>query len=148
MVQWIARILWIVPAMLLFLAVNQVKVAWDLKSTWDSGQSAIAEVLSFESSNRADVTYGYLDLRVELATGQVITREKMSLPQVMWTRVQGRDSLAVRVSPEAAQPIVIDRLMPGHWLIAAAQVGISLAGAILFVVGLLAWNVQLRRKRA
>ena len=147
MARWIARVLWVLPVLLLGLAANQAKVAIDLKTTWEQGEPAIAEVLAFESKNRADVTYGYLNLRVGLESGQVLTQEKMSLPQVFWNHVEGRDSLAVRVLTDAAQPIVIDRLMPGHWLIAAAQVGISFLGAMLIGVGAWAWNVQLRRRR-
>lgn len=144
MASWIARVLWVVPALLLGLAANQAKVAIDLKETWENGEPATAEVLAFESKNRADVTYGYLDLRVILTSGQEIKREKLSLPQVFWNRVEGRDSLAVRVLTDAPQPVVIDRLMPGHWLIAAAQVGISFLGAVLVALGAWTWNRQLR----
>ncbi len=146
MVRFVARVLWIVPVILVVLAINQAMVAWHLRATWDRGQPAMAKVLNFESTNRADVTYGYVDLRVELAGGETITRERMSLPQVMWSRVRGLDSLAVRVRPGAAQEIVIDRLMPGHWLIAASQFGISLLGALLFLTGAWFWNRHLRQK--
>lgn len=144
MVRIVARTLWVLPVLLVLLALNQAKVAWELRATWERGQPAMAEVLHFEGSNRADVTYGYVDLRVELDEGGTITREKISLPQVMWSRVKDQDSLAVHVRPGSTQEVVIDSLMPGHWLIAASQVGISLVGAVLFLAGVWWWNCQLR----
>ena len=144
MIVWIGRLLWIMPAGLVALAANQAKVAIDLKATWETGQPAVAEVLAFETRNRADVTYGYLDLRVELGNGKVLTQEKMSLPQVFWKRIDDADSLAVRVAPGEPQPVVVDLLMPGHWLIAAAQVGICFLGALMSIAGLWAWHRQMR----
>ena len=146
MVRFAARALWVVPVLLVMLAFNQAFVAAELRATWKRGQPAMAKVLNFETTNRADVTYGYVDLKVELDDGRAITQNQMSLPQVMWSRVKDRDSLAVRVRPGAAQEIIIERLMPGHWLIAASQVGISFLGAVLFAAWAWVWNRQLRRK--
>lgn len=148
MVRVIARILWVLPILLLLLAVDQALVATQLKATWEHGDPAQAEVITYEHSNRADVTYGYVSLRVPLADGSVLTKEKMSLPHSLLPRVKGEQSLAVRVRPGAAQEVVIDRLMPAHWLIAASQVGISLFGAVIFWVGVSWWNTLLRKERA
>ena len=144
MEKGIARALWIVPPLLLGLSVHQAKVSRDLKSTWVLGQPAMAQVLAFESRDRADVTYGYLDLQVELVSGEVLRRERLSLPQVFWHRVRGQDSLEVRVMVDAPQPVVIARLMPAHWLVAAAQSGACLMGALLVLAAAWAWNKALR----
>ena len=148
MVRVIARILWVLPILLLLLAVNQGLVATQLKATWEHGDPAYAEVITYEHSNRADVTYGYVSLRVPLADGSVLTKEKMSLPHSLLPRVKGEQTLAVRVRSGAAQEVVIDRLMPAHWLIAASQVGISLLGAVIIWVGVYWWNTLLRKERA
>ena len=145
-VRIVARVLWILPALWFFLTVDQVKVALDLKATWEAGTPATAEVVTFENSNRADVTYGYVSLRVPLADGQVLMKEKMSLPQSLLPRLQGQETLAVRVRLGAAQEVVIAQLMPAHWLIAASQAGISLLGAILFFTGVFWWNRYLKKK--
>ena len=144
MEKGIARALWIVPLLLLGLSVHQAKVSRDLKSTWVHGQPAMAQVMAFESRDRADVTYGYVDLRVELESGEELRRERLSLPQVFWHRVRGRDSLEVRVMADAPQPVVITRLMPAHWLVAAAQSGACVIGALLFLAAAWAWNADLR----
>lgn len=146
MEKWVARALWVIPALLLGLALNQAKVSRDLKATWTHGQPAVAQVLSFESTDRADVTYGYVDLQVEFESGQVLRRDRLSLPQVFWQRVRNRDSLEVRVRLDAPQPVVIASLMPAHWLLAAAQSGACMIAAILALAGTWAWNRHLRRK--
>lgn len=147
MVRVIAKIIWAVPVLLSFLAVNQWLVANQLRSTWEQGTSAVATVEGFDYTNRADVTYGYIHLRVILANDQVLEHPKMSLPQSLWSRVKEQDSLRVRVRPGSAQEIVIDRLMPAHWLIAASQAGMSLMGALLSAMLSFFWNRSLRRSK-
>lgn len=148
MVQVIARFFWFVPLVLAGLAVNQGYVAMQLRKTWNTGESAIAMVEEFDVTNRADVTYGYINLRVLLPDGQIIERQKMSLPQSLWSRVKGQDSLHVHLRPGASQEIVIDRLMPAHWLIAASQMGISLIGALFSGVLAYFWNQSFLREQA
>lgn len=142
----IARLLWLAPALLLFLTLDQVKAALDLRATWEHGAPATADVLEYEDSNRMDVTYGYVSLRVPLADGRVLTKEKLSLPKTLLPRLEGQETLAVRVHPGAAQEVVIDALMPAHWLIAAGQSGMALMGALLFAAGVFWWNRFLRRQ--
>ncbi len=142
----IARLLWIAPAILFFLTVDQVKVALDLRATWETGTPATAEVLTFENSNRADVTYGYVDLQIPLPDGRTLTKEKLSLPHSLLPRIAREETLEVRVRPGAAQDVVIASLMPAHWLIAASQAGISLFGGLIFFVGVFWWNRYLKVK--
>ncbi len=142
----VARILWFAPALLLFLTLNQAKVSLDLRRTWQQGAPAVAEVLAFENANRVDVTYGYVSLRVPLEDGQVLTKEKLSLPTPLLERLEDAQTLAVHVQPGAAQEVVIDRLMPAHWLIAAGQSGMALLATLLFGAGVFWWNRSLRRQ--
>ena len=146
MVRVIARLLWLAPTALTLLAVNQAIVAYELRATWTEGQSHTAEVIAWERSNRADVTYGYVSLRVPLAEGDSLVKEKMSLPYTLLPRLEGQETLAVRVREGARQEVVIDRIMPAHWLIAASHVGISLLCAVLLFAGVIWWNASLRRK--
>ena len=142
----IARLLWFMPALLFFLTLNQTKVALDLRATWEEGTPATAEVLAFENTNRADVTYGYVSLRIPLPDGQILTKEKMSLPHSLLPRVKNEETLAVRVRPGAAQEVVIASIMPAHWMIAASQAGMSLVGGLILFVGVFWWNRYLRRE--
>ncbi len=146
MMRFVARAVWGVPVVLAALAANQAKVALDLKSTWENGEKARAEVVVFERSNRADVNYGYVSLRVPLGDGRVLQKKRMSLPHSLLPRLQGADTLEVRIRPGAAQEVVIDSLMPAHWLIAASQMGISALGAILFLGGAYGWSTFIRKR--
>jgi hypothetical protein len=142
----IARILWVFPGFLLFLAFNQAKVAYDLRQTWEHGTPATAEVLAYDNANRVDVTYGYVSLRVLMPDGSVIEKDQMSLPPTILPRLEDDSELAVHVRPGAAQELVVDKLMPAHWLIAAGQAGMGLIGFLLFGAGVLWWNRYLRRQ--
>ncbi len=144
MVRTVARILWVVPLLLLLLSLDQAKVAYDLHATWRQGERATAEVIEWERSNRADVTYGYVSLRVPLGDNRVLVKDKMSLPYSLLPKLEGATTLDVHVRQGAPQEVVIDRIMPAHWLIAASQVGISLIGAALFFAGVYWWNAHLR----
>ena len=136
----VARLLWLAPALLLFLTVHQAVTAYQLRATWEEGERAVAEVIGFDNADRVDITYGYVDLRVEMPDGSVQEYRQLSLPTTLITRVEGQERLEVRVRPGAAQPIVIARLMPGHWLIAAAQSAIAFFGAVFIGIGVFWWN--------
>lgn len=142
----IARILWFVPAALIFLSINQFKVGLDLRSTYADGEEAIARVLEYERVDRADVTYGYVSLEVPLSDGSVITRNEMPLPYSLLHRLEGKDSLAVFVRPGAAQEIVIGLVANAQWKMAIIQSVIAFFAAVMAFVAVGAWNRYLARK--
>ena len=128
----VLRLFWLIPVVLAYLGSNQAKVAWDLNKTWQDGVPARAQLLAYERSNRADVTYGYVSLVVPLADGTRIEEEKLSLPHSLLPRLEGIDSVDVRIRPGAAQEVVISPIMPAHLWIALSNAGMSLAGILLF----------------
>lgn len=142
----IARLLWALPILLLFLAVDQALVAYDLRATYTRGMPATAEVVELEQSNRVDVTYDFVHLRIPLRDGRVLEKERLSLPHSLAPRLAGAATLDVHVRPGASQEVVIDRLMPAHTLIAVGQAGIAFLGALLLGWGVFAWNRYLRRQ--
>ncbi len=129
----VIRLSWLIPVVLAGLAANQAKVAWDLNSTWRNGVSATAQLVAYERSNRADVTYGYVGLVVSLADGTRLEEEKLSLPHSLLPRLEGVDSVEVKVRQGAAQDVVIASIMPAHFWIAISNAGMSLAGILLFL---------------
>ncbi len=142
----IARLLWLAPALLLFLTVNQIKVALDLRYTLENGIAATAEIMDFESTDRVEISYDYVSLRVRLADGRVIEHERMSLPHSFVPLIEGKKTVDVRVLPGAAQEIIIASVGRAHWRLAAINAVMCFVGFVLLAVGVFAWNRFLRRK--
>lgn len=145
-VKTIARIVWIFPLLMVFLTVDQAKVAYDLHQTWEHGTPAIAEVTDYERSNRVDVTLDYVGLRVPLEDGGVLDQPRMSLPHSLAPRLEDQATVAVHVRPGAPQEIVIDQLMPAHALIAAGQSGMAFFTALMLAGGFYWWNRNIRQQ--
>ncbi len=144
--QVVARLLWIFPALLLFLTVYLGKAAIDLYETLHEGVPAVAEVTELEISNRVDVTYDYVSLRVALPDGQVIERERLSLPHSLAPSLAGQSTLQVRVRPGAEQEVVIERIARPQWRIALTNAVMSFIAFVIGVVGVGWWNRYLSRQ--
>lgn len=142
----VARIAWIVPLFFLGLFVHQANVAYGLRKTLTEGQPAEAQVLDVHMENRVDVTYDYASLRVELPDGQVITKEKMSLPHSLIQLLENKETVNVRVRPGASQEIVVTELGPTQWRIAAMNAAMALGAALVFGLGVFFWRRYLRRE--
>lgn len=136
--------LWIVPAILLFLTINQIMVARDVRDTLNKGEPARAEVVEVYASNRADVTYGYVQLRVPME-GHIVER-RLSMPLSLINALDDADTLDVRLLPGEDVDVVITDVARPQWRIAAINAGISFLGLILAAAGVWAWNRYLRRR--
>ncbi len=141
----LARSAWVVPVGLLLLSWNQVDVALDVRQTLRQGVPAVAEVLVYERIDRAEITYGYVDLRVQHADGSQFVRERMSLPQTLMHKLEGLEVLEVRVVPEADQDVVIVIIAETQWRIAAIQAAMAFVASIIALAGVIGWNRLLRR---
>lgn len=142
----VARLLWIIPLFLVLLTVHQGKTAYDLRHTLTHGEEATAEVTEVHSENRVDVTYDYVDLRVRLDNGQVFEREKLSLPHTLIDQMEGKKEVPVKVLPNAPQEVVLAELGHSQWRIAAIQAAFAGIAALLFGIGVYAWNRYLHRR--
>ena len=153
-IRLIARLMWALPALLLVLGINQAKVAHDIRHTLENGTPATAQITNTHGENRVEISYDYIDLRVEMADGQVLTREKFSLPHSMFPLVENQETIDVRVLPGAAQEIVIastggpDARLIGRpqWRLAAINAAMCLIGLVILTVGVWAWNRYLARR--
>lgn len=151
LLQWVARIAWLVPLLFFGLSVHQGKVAYDLHATKATGTPASAEVLEMKKGNRQDVTYDYVSLRVDLPDGGTLTREKLSLPHGLVPPLLDRETLQVTVKEGASIPVVItEKIGPTpavdtQMRIAGINGLMSLGAALLFGFGIWFWNRSLRR---
>lgn len=145
-IRYIARAAWILPIFFAGLFVHQAFVAYGLRATLTEGQPAKAEVLEVHMENRVDVTYDYVSLRVELPDGQVITKEKMSLPHSLIQLLENTETVDVLVRPGAAQEVVIAQFGATQWRIAALNAAMALGAALVFGLGIYYWDRYLQRE--
>ena len=144
-VRLIARLLWVLPAILFFLTIHQVIVGLDIRETLRTGEPATAEVIEFDTTERSEITYAYVTLRVRMANGEEFVKERMSLPQTLIGNVRFAEELDVIVKPGNDQDVVIQSIGETHWKLALGNSLMSLFGFIMLVVGIYAWNRYLAK---
>jgi hypothetical protein len=145
MVYRIARLMWLLPALLIVLTVALVKAGFDQHTTYEQGIPAQGTVSNVVLESRAEVTFGQLDVAVTLDDGTSL-QETLPLPLSLLHKVKDQSVLPVRVLPGTSQPILIDEIARAQWrmsLINAVMAGI---GAILLIIGVGAWNRYLRQE--
>lgn len=143
----VARLLWIFPAILLFLTINQVMVALDLRKTVEAGDVRRAEVIALETTDRVDITMASARLRVPMEDGSTIERElPLPITFVKTLQSEGRDSLDVYMEPGSGGGVVIAEIGRAQWRLAAINGGIAVFGFVLLSWGVFAWNRYLDRK--
>jgi len=139
----VARLMWVLPALLFFLTLHQGLVAYDLRATYLDGEAATAEVLEMQTTNRVDVTLDAVTLQVTREDGTTQVWRNLSIPHSLKDRVEDQAELDVLIRPGARQEVVMTALMPAHWLIAGGQAGMAFIGAVLLFWGVFAWNKYL-----
>ena len=151
--RWAARALWLAPAFLVFICAQQVWAAYTLSQTLRKGTPAVAEVTELHQENRVDVTYDYMNLRVQMPDGTTIRKRRMSVPHTLAPLLEDKRKLAVFVRPGAAQEVVIREKGPQGQPLGATQqrlavvnAAMSGVGALIFGFGVFWWNRYLRRK--
>lgn len=141
----VARLLWIFPALLLLLTINQAMVAYDIHRTLEEGTPAVAEVMEYYKTDRVDVTYGHVKLRVPLDDTRII-EQVYPLPISLLPQVEGRETVDVLVLPGADQEVVIEAIARPQWRMAAINAAMSFVGLVLLSFGVFSWNRYLQRK--
>ena len=143
--ELIARLLWIFPAILLFLTIDQVNVALDLRRTLAEGTSAEAEIVGIDRTDRADITMASARLRIPLEGGDVLERE-LPMPITFIQELEGLKTVEVRLDAGADQEVVIAELGRAQWRLAAINSAMAFLALILVSIGVFAWNRYLKRK--
>lgn len=143
---FISRLLWAVPLILIFLSLNQAKVALDIKHTLENGAETTANVIEMRVNDRVDIPFGYVSLQVPLEDGSELVQEKMSLPYTLIPYVQHQETLDVRVLLGASQQIVISQIASTQWKMAALQSAMCFVGFLMAATGVFIWNRYLSKK--
>ena len=141
----VARLMWFLPILLGVISAALLKAGLDERETLESGTPATAQVVEVEIRNRADVTYGHIDLRIPLSETEVIER-RLPLPLSLLTPLEGRDEVEVRVLTGSSKDVVIEVIVRAQWRMAMIHAAMTALGAILLGIVVLAWNRLLRRQ--
>ncbi|MEM1271744.1 MAG: DUF3592 domain-containing protein [Bacteroidota bacterium] len=145
MVKIIARLMWLLPVLLLVISASLVRAGLDQKETFEQGEAAVAEVVDFDITQRSEITYSYIDLRVE-REGKATIEERLPLPISLSIPLEERETLAVRVNEGSNQQIMIEEIARAQWKMSLIHSGMSLFGAIMLIIGVGGWNRFLNRQ--
>lgn len=141
----VARLLWLLPLLLVVIAVALAQAGAEQRQIAESGQSVVAEILEIETQQRSEISRGHVGLRYQLP-GEAVVERVVELPMTFLKEleVNRQESVAIRVLPNSDQ-IVIERHMRGQWIMTLSFAAMSLFGALglAWMVG--SWNGYLRR---
>jgi hypothetical protein len=140
----VARGLWFFPAVLLVLSIALVRDSRELARTFAEGEPARAEILDVHKRERADVTYGHVELRAVLSDGTVVQRV-LPLPLSLIPQIETRSEVDVHVLLDSDKTMVIDAIARPQRRMAAIQAFMSFVGMLLLSWAIFAWNRFLTR---
>lgn len=135
----VARLLWALPVLLLVISGTLLKAGLAQRTTLMSGTSMMAQVTDVELRNRADVTYGHMELRIVLPEDEVL-ETRLPLPLSLLTPIANRQEVRVRVLPGSAKEVVIEEIARAQWRMSLIQSAMSALMALLLAIGVGAWN--------
>ena len=122
-------LLWLAPAYLLFIFIQQIAVYNGATTTFEEGESYISEVIDFDVKQIAAQSNGYVIIRFQPNNSEVIER-KLSLSIQMAQQILNASSLPVRYL-EGNYPEIV--LVPIYEL----QKGIAFSNSFVAATGLL-----------
>lgn len=133
------KLAWLLPFCLLALGLNQIWVSGGLSASATGGEVLRATVTEYESVDRADVTYGYVDLAFKPSLGDSVFVDELVLPYTLIQALADVDTLTVRYDPAARQPVVIDEIVRSQSRMALIQGLMALGAALMFGWGIWRW---------
>ncbi len=99
-------LIWLLPAYFFFQAGYQVLVYQGTKSTYDNGDSYIADVTDFDVKQIAAQTNGYVVLRFTTSNGEIV-EEQLALPVQFAQVIMESELIPVRYLESSYNPIVM-----------------------------------------
>lgn len=142
----VARLLWVLPALLVVIAAALVVAGLEQREVARSGQVVTAEVVAIETKERSEITRGHVTLRYTPPGAAEPVQRDVELPLTFLKELeeQRAQTVDVRVLPDRQQ-VVFDRHARGQYMITLSSAAMAFIGAIGlgWLVG--AWNRYLRR---
>lgn len=125
----LARLVWLLPIYFLAMHTYQWLIYNGSKTTWEDGESYMAEVIDFDVKQIAAQTSGYIVLRFETPDG--VIEDRLSLSVQMAQVLTASELIPVRYNPDSFRPIVLT----GTYELQRKVIRVNLA---ITVIGLLA----------
>ncbi len=144
MIKVIAKLLWLVPALLLFYSFYLVNAGLDQKSTLDDGYKTLAQVTQVDVDQRAEITYGEIDLAFSDQSGLEI-KETLPLPLSLLFMVRDEKELEVTYKADSSKPVVINKIARALWRMSLINAAICFVAGLLLIIPVFAWNRYLAR---
>lgn len=141
----VARLMWLAPVLLVVISIALVRAGFNQKNTLETGVLVTADVVDMSIRNRADVTYGHVDLRYPTSAADS-AEVRLPLPLSLLMSIEGEETVAVRLLEDAEQPVIIDSIAHAQWRMSFIHASMSLLGALLLVWGVFAWNRFLKKE--
>jgi len=135
----VARVAWVIPAVIFLLSVHQIWTAVNLRATLDDGEATWAEVTRYERSDRKDVTQVELDLLIHRSDGSTFEHNRLALPYSIGHRVE-TDTLDVTILEGSSQEVVITSIGRTQVRIAWSNAAMSFIAFLMAFVGVFSWN--------
>ena len=99
-------LIWLLPAYFLFQAGYQVLIYQGTQSTYNNGDSYIADVTDFDVKQIAAQTNGYVVLKFTTSNGQIV-EEQLALPVQFAQVIMESELIPVRYLQSSYKPIVM-----------------------------------------
>ena len=126
-------LIWLLPLVLLGLTIHQSLVYNGLETTYEEGESYLADVVDFEIKQIAAQTNGYVILRFQPNQGEVVQR-KLSLPVNLASQLMDSEQIPIRYHPDSFQSVVMINTYQMHRQMAFINGIITIISALVTAV--------------
>ncbi len=137
----VARLLWVLPALLLGIAVYLLWAGAEQREAATVGVPVEAEVLGIETRERAEITIGQVVLRYVPPGETEAIERNIELPLTLLKSIEAREleTVTIRAVPGQDQ-IVLDPYKRSQWILSFSFAAMALIGALGLSVMVRGWN--------
>ncbi len=126
-------LIWLLPAYFLFQAGYQVLVYQGTQSTYNDGDSYIADVTDFDVKQIAAQTNGYVVLKFTTSNGQIV-EEQLALPVQFAQVIMESELIPVRYLQSSYKPIVMMPVYDLQQNVIKVNMGVSSFGFLVTLI--------------
>lgn len=126
-------LIWVLPAYFLFQAGYQTLTYIGIESTYEEGESYVAEVVDFDVKQIAAQTNGYVILKFSTSDNEVV-QEQLALSVQMAQLIMSSELIPVRYLESSFNPIVMTPVHRLQLSVIKVNLSVSLIGLIVTLI--------------